>query len=297
MLINPAASAQQILQAFGTRIAANSNHSGSRVLGEINRALGKLIVNAGILTPEEKRLKETIGPVAEFRQRMSERFGYRTTPAQQREPGFIPAAPPIGSAETLPTIVGLPIALRGAGVLSEEHLRALAVELGMSSHGSRNALAESLASRLAGMNPPGLANVIRQRVGLRPIRNITEGLPVNVSLEPSEREQQRLDVLRTIISGIVDLIVHYKITKPVKVTQLRSQWPGLNIQRTDSQAAVKDGIIPHRSEGANYHQKVIPEEIALLNLIYKHSDQGLNEGKIAEAKMLIREEFTSRGLI
>lgn len=172
------------------------------------------------------------------------------------------------------------------------------MELRISDRGSTGALAESMAARLAGINPPGSIDAIRKLLGLRPIYNVREeGLETNGRAKTSEREQQRLKVLKATISGLVDRIQHYKITKPVYVTQLRSQWPGLNIQTLDNQDALKAGIIPRRSTGANYHPQVTPEEIVLLNMIYRQSDQRPNDGQITELKNLIREEFTKRGLI
>lgn len=172
------------------------------------------------------------------------------------------------------------------------------MELRISDRGSTGALAESMAARLAGINPPGSIDAIRKLLGLRPIHNVREeGLETNGRVKTSEREQQRLKVLKAAISGLVDRIQHYKITEPVYVTQLRSQWPGLNIQTLDNQDALKAGIIPRRSKGANYHPQVTPEEIVLLNMIYRQSDQRPNDGQITELKNLIREEFTKRRLI
>lgn len=141
MLNNPDTSAQQILEAFGFRTTRNGNHAGSRVLGEINRALSRLIVNAGILTPQEKSLKETIGSIAEFRNKMSEKFGYRPTPAQEVQAESIQTTSPSGN---------LPISLAG-DKLTDIQIRELAKQQGLSNTGQIGPLRYSLASRLIGM--------------------------------------------------------------------------------------------------------------------------------------------------
>lgn len=273
-------------------------------MGEINRVLSRLIINSEILTDSERKLVASIGPIDEFRQRISERFGYRRAPVQesQTESAAITALP--DSADILPAIVGLSVALKGVEVLSEEQLRALAVELRMSSRGSIRSLSESVASRLIGKAvavsglgiPDDLVSEIRRRLGLRPIESINPdpGLQADGNSRKTEREERRLLALKTTICAILDIVESYNITGPVYVTQLRSQWSGLNIQRIDSQAALKAGIIPRRSEGANYHPQVTPEEIVLLNMIYRQSDQRPNEGQITELKNLIREEFARR---